>query len=242
MTEQVPLRNSQQRISRICWISAFIFAMTTLAVFLDGTPVSGFWALGLIGIFLTLSALVCGLLFASRAKKMAQLLSGEKLLARWSLDDGMLREYVVLQKDASGAKNKAIMILVTILFVIVTIPFLFALESDERLGFVLIMASLLTIVFIASRFFPWYYQARNLRGDRQVLIGARYAYINGYLHNWDFPLSGLKDAKVMKRPFQGISIIYYYTDRTFKHTHELKIPAPADLDVPGLVTKLRSAS
>jgi len=173
---------------------------------------------------------------------MDHLISGVKVLAAWSMDEQMARDYVMLQKSESSAKNNAIMLLVTILFVVITIPFLFFLESDERLGFITIMAGVLAFVFVASRFFPWYYRMRNLQGDRRVLIGAKYAYINGYLHNWDFPLSGLQEVQTITTPFTGLNLIYYTTDRTFKHNHELKIPAPEDVDLRQLITKLRAAN
>lgn len=225
----------------IFWLFSFAFALTTSLVFLDGTPVSGFWALGFVSIFCTLSAVTCALIFSSRAKKMANLLSGDTLLARWTMDEQMLQDYVTLQKTESDAKNSAIMYLLTVLFTVISIPFLFMLEGDERGDFLLIMAFVLLLVFTASRFFPWYYRARNMRGDRQILIGAKYAYLNGYLHNWDFPLSGLSSIKIITSPFYGLHLIYYYTDRTFKQTHQLKIPAPPEMDLKSLIEKIRVA-
>jgi len=236
------LPNSERRIAKRFWLLCLVFGAVTGGVFIDNTPLSGFWALGLVGIFLTISAIICGCIFTSRAQKMDHLISGVKVLAAWSMDEQMARDYVMLQKSESSAKNNAIMLLVTILFVVITIPFLFFLESDERLGFVTIMAGVLAFVFVASRFFPWYYRMRNLQGDRRVLIGAKYAYINGYLHNWDFPLSGLQEVQTITTPFTGLNLIYYTTDRTFKHNHELKIPAPEDVDLRQLITKLRAAN
>lgn len=237
-----PLPNSQKRIAVNCWLLALLCGAITGGVFVDGTPLSGIWALGLIGIFLTISAIICGCIFTSRARKLDNLLSGTEVLAGWKMDEQMARGYAMLQQTESSAKNSAIMLLVTILFVVITILFLFFLESDERLGFVAIMAGLLAVVFAASRFFPWYYHRRNLQGDRRVLIGAKYAYINGYLHNWDFPLSGLKEAKTITTPFNGLNLIYFTTDRTFKHNHELKIPVPEDVDLKHLIAQLRAAN
>ena len=237
-----PLPNSQRTIATRFWIVTLSAAIVTCCIFIDGTPLSGIWALGLIGIFLTVSAGVCGLIFTRRAEKMDQLISGAKVLAGWEMDEQMKKEYAMLQNAESRTKNNAIMTLVTILFVVITLPFLFFLESDERLGFVLIMAGILATVFLASRLLPIYYRRRNLRGDRRILLGAKYAYLNGYLHNWDFPLSGLKEVKVITTPFYGLQLVYYTTDRTFKHDHVLKIPAPRDTDLQQVVAALRSAN
>lgn len=240
MQEMKTLRNKQTRIAGIFWLLAVVFGFTVAAAFMEGTPVSGNWPLAFVSIFLTLSCMACAIIFGSRAKKMAGLLSGEKLLVRWRLDEQMLADFVRIYHAEATAKSKAIMVVVTVLFGIITVPFLFFLEGDERSGFLLIMGSILFVVFCASRFFPWYYRVKNQRGDRQVLIGAKYAYINGYLHNWDFPLSGLNKVKCISKPFRGLHLSYYYTDRTFRHSHDLRIPVPADIDLQHLVATIRT--
>jgi hypothetical protein len=228
-----------QRLTVVCWLAAILFAMTGVGVFREGTPLSGIWPLGLLSIFLTVSSLVCGMIFTHRARKMARLLSGEEVLASWILDDAMRRTFAQVQNQESQAKNSAVILLIGAFFLVITILFLFFLKADERLGFFGIMAGLFLVVFIASRFFPWYYHRRNLQGDGQILLGGKYAYINGYLHNWDFPLSGLKRVKVINTPFYGLQLTYYTTDRTFRHDHELKIPAPESVDLDKVAARLR---
>ena len=113
-------------------------------------------------------------------------------------------------------------------------------DAGDRAGFVIIIGSVVLIVFAASKFFPYYYYRRNMKGDRQILIGKKYAYLNGIFHNWDFPLSGLKKVKVIKKPFYGLSFTYYYTDRTWQNTEELEIPAPENIDLSLLANQLKS--
>ena len=170
---------------------------------------------------------------------MDSLLSGATLLAQWELDDESLQHYVANQKMENSEKNKAIMWLIAILFGLISILFLFFLDGAERAGFLLIMGSIVLIVFAASRFFPWYYQQQNLQGDRQILLGSKYAYVNGFFHNWDFPLSGLTNIAVIKKPFYGLHITYYYTDRTFRHTHDLQIPAPIGMNLLPAIEGIR---
>jgi hypothetical protein len=85
---------------------------------------------------------------------------------------------------------------------------------------------------------PFYYKYQNSKNDGNILIGAKFAYINGYFHNWDFPLSGIKKASIIDQPFYGLYIQYYYTDRTFTNTEELNIPAPKQLDLNIVLTAL----
>ena len=173
---------------------------------------------------------------------MDKLKTGEKLLVHFQLDDEMIKKYAQTLREESKEKNKAIMWVIGILFLIVTIIFLFIIEKDERGGFLAIIGSIVLIVFAASRFFPWYYYRRNLKGDGQILIGEKYAYFNGYFHNWDYPLSGLSKVKSIKSPFHGIYLAYYYTDRTWRHTHEIKFPVPEEFDPNPIIQRLRSAN
>ncbi|MBU0946542.1 MAG: hypothetical protein KJ804_03355 [Proteobacteria bacterium] len=239
MKEPAKLRNSQTFISNICWIFTVIFTLLTVFPFLDGNPFSGFWGMAFVSIFLSLASCLVAFIFLSRARKMDKLLSGDMLLARWELDDKTLQDYVANQTTENCEKNKAIMWLIAILFGLISIPFMLFLDGDEMSGFLLIMGSTVLIVFGASRFFPWYYQRQNLKGDRQVLIGGKYAYVNGYFHNWDFPLSGLSKIAAINKPFYGLHLTYYYTDRTLKHTHDLKIPAPVGMNLLPLIAWIK---
>ncbi len=234
--------NKQAFSAGICWVLALLFAGLMVLPFVEGNPLSGAWALAFISIFLMLSSVVTAFLFTGRARKMARLLSSDTLLARWELDDEMLRAYVALQNEESAAKHKAIMWIVGFFFAAITLLFLFFLDKEEMGGFALIMGAIFLLVFGASRFFPWYYRRRNLKADRQILLGAKYAYINGYFHNWDYPLSGLSKVAVLRQPFFGLHLVYYYTDRTLRNTHVLKIPAPEGMDLQALVDQIRAAN
>ncbi|MDP2874586.1 MAG: hypothetical protein Q8O00_00290 [Holophaga sp.] len=235
-------KNRQMLLARAFGGSALCFALLAMLSFMESNPLTGAWALAFLGIFLSVGSVVVACIFRSRARKMESLLSSERLLATWELDDGMLQAYVALLRAESTGKSRALMWVVGVLFAMVTLVFLFLLEEKDMAGFALIMGSILLLVFGASRFFPWFYAQRNLKGDRQVLIGGRYLYINGYFHDWAYPLSGLSKVALLKKPFWGLHVVYYYTDRTLRHTHALKIPAPADLDLRKLLEDIRAAN
>ncbi|WP_372649056.1 hypothetical protein [Draconibacterium sp.] len=243
MNEKFPaLKNKQRATARIFTFLTLVTLVLMILPFTDGNPLSKAWALAFISIFLTISFAITALIFRNRAKKMDKLKSGEKLLVHLKLDDEMLHNYASTLKAESKEKNKAIMWVVGILFLIFTIPFLFFLESDERGGFLIIIGSIVFAVFMASRFFPGYYYRKNLKGDRQILIGEKYAYFNGYFHNWDYPLSGLTKIKAIKTPFYGLHLAYFYTDRTWRHVQEIKLPLPIEFDPKPLIERMRMAN
>jgi len=236
------IKNKQRTTARTFSLLTILAVVIMVLPFLGGNPFTGMWALAFLGIFLSLFFFVVALLFGRRAKKMDNLQTGEKLLAHLQMTDEMKKQYATTLRSETREKNKAIIWVVGVMFAIITIPFLFFLEADEIGGFILIMGSIFLIVFTASKFFPEYYYRKNLKGDNQILIGEKYAYFNGYFHNWDYALSGLSKVKAIKKPFHGIYLAYYYTDLTWRHSHEIKFPLPKNFDPKPIVERLRSSN
>jgi uncharacterized membrane protein (DUF485 family) len=236
------IKNKQRSTARIFNVFALLGVIMAVVPNTKGHPLSGAWALAFLGVFVAISSFITALIFSRRAKKMDRLQTGEKLLVHLEMTGEMIKQYATTLRDESRAKNKAVIWVVGTLFVLITIPFLFFLEKDEMGGFVIIMGSILLIVFVASKFFPGYYYRKNLKGDGQILIGEKYAYFNGYFHNWDYPLSGLSKVKAIKEPFHGIYLAYYYTDLTWRHSYEIKFPLPESFDPKPIVERLRSSN
>jgi len=236
------IKNKQAFIARSFFVLTFFASVLPILPFIEGTLFYKAWALVLLGAFFFIMCLIIGLIFRNRAKKMDRLLNGEKLLAHLEMDDEMLIRFANNLKSEGFEKSKAIMWVIGILFAIVTTIFMFIVEDDERGLFLAIIGAIVLFIFATSRFFPWYYYKRNLNGDKQILIGEKYAYFNGYFHNWDYPLSELTHVKAIKKPFRGIQLVYYYTDRTFQHSHEIKFPIPDNFDPKELIQQLRSAN
>ena len=234
-----PVRNRERSAAGVFAAFGIISLLAAAASLSENNFLSGIWPISFLGIFAGIASLVTIIILNKRAKKMNSLLTGEKLLARWEMTDYERQAYSENLKNTSRSKNKVIMIVVSIFFVVITIPFLFFLEKDETGGFLMIMGSVFLLVLIFSWLMPYYYNYRNLRGDRQVLIGSRYAYINGYFHNWDFPLSGIRTLKQISEPFRGILLKYYYTDRTLTNEHSLYIPVPDSTNIEELIAQIR---
>lgn len=232
------IKNRQRAVAQRSWVLSVVFLLLSVLPFTSLPPLSGVWAVAFLSFFLFLAFVAIALMFGARSRKMERLLSGQSLIAQWEMDAQMLAQYAETMKQKSKEKNKALMWIIGFFFVVITIPFLFILDENQG-GFLLIMGSILLLVFLSSLFFPWYYYQKNRKGDGLVLVGAKYAYINGYFHNWDFPLSGLQKLKKVEKPFRGIRLTYYYTDRTLRHSHELAIPTPPEFDREDLIKQLK---
>ena len=236
------IKNKQRSAARWFLFAGIVFGIAAYLSFREENFLSGVWAVVLLGFFLMISSCITAWIVGKRAKKMDRLLNGQHLIAQWTFSPEQQRAYANYMKSNALAKNNGLMGIIAILFVVITIPFLFFLEKDEMGGFLGIMGSILLFVFIFSRITPYYYYSRNIRGDGQVLIGPKYAYVNGYFHNWDFPMSGLKKLKVISQPFEGISLTYYYTDRTWRNEHTLNIPVDKDVDSKSLIARIKEGN
>ncbi len=238
INHNIAMENNQETIVRRSYIVIAIFALLTILPFMEWSPIAGFWALSLISLFLFITSLVVMLMFRGRAEKMQTLISGENLLAEWTLTREQKENYVNYFYEQE--KSNGVAVLLSIAFVSVIVFGLFILFIDEgKLAMLGVWAGLMIFLSFFAFGMPLYYRNSNAKGDGRVLIGAKYAYINGYFHNWDFILSGLSRIKIIKEPFYGINLVYYYTDRTLKHSEEIFIPANEDIDLKTLVEQMQ---
>jgi RNA polymerase subunit RPABC4/transcription elongation factor Spt4 len=238
INKRIALHNNQSSIVKKAWYAAALFFILTILPFQEWSPVTGAWALAFISFFLFLFSLVVVFMFRSREKKLETLITGEKLLANWVLSQKQKEKYVSYLFKQEIEKNK--IILLSISFAAIIVWGIFILFIDEgKLAMVLILLGLLIFLSLFAFGMPYYYKIKNRKGDGHILIGTKFAYINGFFHNWDFPLSGLKKIKVIEKPFYGIELVYFYTDRTFSHSEELLIPADENIDLDVLVKTMK---
>jgi len=238
INKQITLKNSQGKLVNGAWYTAGFFLIIVIIAMMDLSSIPIHPALAFVSFFLFISALIVGFMFRSREKKLQTLISGENLLAQWILTPQQKEKYFNYLFEQESGRNKVI--LFSISFIAIIVFGIFILVIDEGKLFMLaVLAGLISFLALFAYGMPYYYKNSNKRGDGKILIGAKYAYINGYFHNWDFLLSGLSKVKAIKKPFYGINLVYYYTDRTLEHSEELFIPVNEDIDIGGLITKLK---
>ncbi len=238
INKNLKVKNSQSRIVRgslLVTMGAVILILLTIP---EESPFHNMFALTLIGILIGITGVITAWIFRLRAKKLATLISGENVVAAWQLSDAEKATYAGYLFSFEKNKNLGILGITTLL--IVVIFGLFILFIDEGKGAMALVA--LGLILLLSFFalgMPVYYRQRNLNGDGIILIGRKFAYVNGFFHNWDFPLSGIQKVKPIEKPFHGLYLQYYYYDRTLKNTEELHIPAPPETDLQELTRVLK---
>lgn len=238
INKKIDLQNNQTGIVKKAWYAAGSFALVIIVAFIDFDALPIHPAIVMISIFFLIMAIIIALMFRSREKKLQSLISGENLLASWTLNKAQKNAYVNYLFKHEKGKNSVILLSISLIAIVVF--GLFILMIDEgKLAMFLVLIGLLVLLSIFAFGMPLYYRYQNSKNDGKILIGAKFAYINGYFHNWDFVLSGLSKVKVMKTPFYGINLVYYYTDRTLKHSEELFIPANENEDLSELIIALK---
>jgi len=242
INQQIKLQNNQDSITRRFIYSTLFFGGVSFLPFSGIEMFEGAFALTLIGIWLAVSSLVIAWMFRKRSRKLQSLITGESLLASWQLDKSQKEAYVNYLFEYERTKNQAIFGVMVLLFGVIFGIFILVIEADAKMPMFLAMLGFIAFLSIFAFGMPYYYRRSNQRGDGKILIGAKYAYINGYFHNWDFVLSGLKDVKIIHEPFYGISLLYYYTDRTLRHTEAIRIPANEDSPLVEVIEKMKEAN
>lgn len=180
-------------------------------------------------------------MFRGRAKKLQTLISGDNLLAYWRLTPEQKKQYVNYLYEQKRGQNIVILFFTSIIIVVVFVTFILFIDEEK----LIMLGAMLGLIFFLALFafaMPLYYRYQNNKGDGQVLIGTKYAYINGYFYNWDYPLSGLSKINIIKKPFYGIDLVFYYTDRTIQHQYEILIPANNEVELQSLVKSMRETN
>ncbi len=239
INHKIALKNNQSGIVKKAWISAGFFALIIFLAFSEIVEIDP--AIAMISIFFLMVSLIIGFMFRSREKKLQTLITGENLLAQWTLTPEQKKQYVNFLFKQEAGKNQ--IILFSIAFIAIIVWGIFIAVIDEgKVAMLLILIGLLAFLSIFAYGMPFYYRYKNSKGDGRVLIGAKYIYINGFFHNWDFPLSGLSKIKKITTPFYGLHIVYYYTDRTLKHSEALTIPVDTSTELDKLISDLKASN
>lgn len=236
INKNLQVRNTQNGVVRVSLFLAFLFLLVLVVGFTEIVPVHP--ALAFLSIFLLLASLAVAWIFKNRSKKLASLINGEQLLASWQMGEQLQAAYVDHLFQHEKNKNRAIFTVIGVLMVLIFGGFILFMEE----GKLFMLCTMLIILFVLAIFafgMPYYYRNKNRAGDGIVMIGAKYAYINGYFHNWDYPLSGLQKIKAIKKPFYGIHLVYFYTDRTLENTEELYIPVPTSVNLSSLIEQMK---
>lgn len=242
INQSITLENTQDVIVRRSLYTALFFALLTVLPAMIVGGADWVFALGMVGILGFFSSLGTAWMFHSRSKKLQSLIDGSNLLAHWKLTSEEKENYIAHLFEAQKAKNRAIFTIIFVMFILIFGIFIALIEEDAKLPMFIAMVGFIAFLSLFALGTPYYYRHTNRKGDGEILIGAKFAYVNGYFHNWDFPLSGLEKVKIIQEPFYGIDLVYYYTDRTLRNSYAMQIPANKEMNLEEVIEKMLKAN
>lgn len=229
------IENKLIKISRMAWIIAIFFSVLMLIPFFEDNPISKIWAIAFISLYFALTSIVVALMYLVKSNKFNKLISGEKVIAQWKLSEVDKSKYVEYQYAERKKKNLLNFKIISTFMVVIFGFFIIMMEADSRIGMFYFLVGFLAILAFVAFFTPGFFKNKNLKGDGWVIIGEKYAYINGFFHNWDFPFSGIENVEIIHKPFYGLRLVYYYfVKSTIRNTEEIVIPAPGNMNLNNL--------
>ena len=93
INQKITLENNQSSVVKKAWYSAGFFILIIILAFLDLDMLPIHPAVVMISIFFLMASLITGYMFRSRENKLQNLISGEHLLAEWTLSTEQKKEY-----------------------------------------------------------------------------------------------------------------------------------------------------
>ena len=233
------IKNRQLQTAKIAGLIAFIALIAMFLPFNSWSKLHGNYAVTFLSLFVSISAAVSAYMFRSRSRKLDKLISGESQIAGWVLNETEKKMYADYLFAGKKTKNRALFITTTLLLALVFGVFIIFM-NEGRLFMFLVFSGIVALIAGFAFGMPHYYRYKNLQGDGNVLIGRKCAYVNGFFHNWDFPLSGLKKVEIMHEPFWGLRLRYYYYTRTLRNEEVIEIPANQNMDMNTILEKLKT--
>lgn len=233
------IKNRQLQTAKIAGLISLMAFIMMFAPFHSWNKLQGNYAVAFLSSFVFISAAIVALIFRSRSKKQDKLISGETLIVGWVMDEATKKTYANHLFATKKAKNLGLFILITLLSALIFGVFIIFMDEGKWFMFLFFVGIVLLIGLFAF-IIPYYYRYKNSRGDGYVLIGKKYAYVNGFFHNWDFPLSGLDKVQIMDKPFRGLYLRYYYYTTTLRNEEVIEIPVNENIDIEKIVEKLKT--
>ena len=149
VNKKIKLQNSQSRVVKGSWYSAGLFLLIIVMAFMniDALPIHP--AIVMISIFLFIMSVVIGFMFRSREKKLQSLITGEKLLASWTLTTVQKKAYVKYLFEHKKGKNLAILKVISVMAIIIFGVFILVIDEGKLAMFFVLIGLLLFLAFFA---------------------------------------------------------------------------------------------
>jgi len=186
------------------------------------------------GFFLVVVGIITAAIFGYRARRLAAMFRGSRLLAHWVYDPIQLRDQADRDLQSTKEKNRILLFIVAVFFVACVLLFLaigfLSGEGDNMPMFVGIMAAVLLIIAAFAFGMPYLQRRRALRSSAEAVIAENGLFINGALHTWNPPLAMLDDVALVEDGTQALLVFSLRslarTSATAYEAYSVEVPVP----------------
>lgn len=194
----------------------------------------GGFALQFLGVFLVIVGGIVLALYGYRARRLASMFRGRKLLAHWRYDPMQAESQAQRELAEARQRNRALLLLVAGLMVACTVLFtLYGIiqgEGDDMPLFIAIMAVVLLVVAAFAFLMPSFQYRRARKAGHEALLAEDGLYASGVLHTWNAPLARL-DAVTLEEEGGQARLVFHLrslsrTSATAYQAYTVEVPVP----------------
>ncbi|MDX9992595.1 MAG: hypothetical protein RBS68_11190 [Anaerolineales bacterium] len=231
-------------------ISLVIASLAVGLIFLPGwlgmDGMRGGYAVSFVAIFIVLGAALVSWIFWQRAKILAKLLAGEKLLAHWNYLPEEWLPYAEAELKEQTAQNIALLILMVFWAILVGVLF-WILDHDPGWMVLLTLLGLVLLLTAAAFWIPRWRYRRQRRGPGQAWIGLNAIYFDGVLTSWPFLGTRLhqvawREPKVKTPAMLEFKLSYPSRAGMVRQTLRIPVPAGREAEAKEVLGKFESGS
>jgi len=219
------IKNKPRTIAIIFAVLLFVFIfLIFLPPIISLEGMDGGFAISMVSMFFAISSLVIAIVYFQLARKFRMITSGENIIAHWSYGREEWLKFTEMEYKYEKNKNKALLLLMGIIILIVFIVFALFNPDTWRI-MLMVLLGLLALLAILAFLVPWLnYKARK-KSAYELYLSKNGVYIGGSFHVWGFLSSKLENAVFNEKEMQ-IILDYSYITRTGPSNELVHIPVP----------------
>ncbi len=218
--------NPARTTSIVWWILAPVFFLAAFFAFRSGIGDAAY-ALAFVSFAMFITAIIVGLVYGGRARKLDRMLAGEGLLVHWTYSPDEWRQYAEKEYQAEKSAKRTLFFIISGFALLAGIIALIA--NPEAGKWVLaVMLALIAIIGLLAWFTSWYDHRQNLKYLGEAYISKDGVYLNKQLHLWNQLGAYLGSVEYVEETPPLLVFSYFMPTRTGLEERDVRVPVPHD--------------
>ncbi len=217
--------NPARTTSVVWWILAPVFLLLTFLAFSSNLGDASF-ALASGSFVMFIAAVVVGIVYGSRARKLDGILAGEGLLAHWTYSRDEWQRFAETNFESEKA-GKKILFYITSGFALIVGVAAFIVKPEAGVGVGTVMLVIILMMGGLTWFTSRYNYRQNKRSQGETYISRNGVYINKQLHLWNELGARLGSVQYIEDSPPLLVFSYFAPTRMGLEEHSVNVPVPS---------------